>query len=258
MEGTLPAFARPEPRLAPRDGPLTRLNQALASPVAAFVGALGFAPGQLSIQSLTVTVVGLLRMADGQWSHMALGAGIVYLGLLLDRADAVLGQRRGRVAPWTNFLGLTIDRLVEVALLAGLGVLAMQGVRNSPIPPLVTLPPGWLLVLGTGAAGLLMAVKAIAAASDLHILRVHLLTTRRLPGPSAIPRTRPALAMVEPLAGRDETIALWCVGVALGQLSLTLAVLAVLQALLLVERIVLFKLRLNDPEVDASRVLTQG
>jgi hypothetical protein len=101
----------------------------------------------------------------------------------------------------------------------------------------------------------MMGVKALGAYSDLHILRQHLLSSRRLPGPSAIPRSRPALAVVEPLAGRDETIALWCLGVVLGQLDLLLLGLVTVQSLLLVERLVLFRLRLKDPEVDASRVL---
>lgn len=255
MEGTLPAFARAPARTERRESPLVRFNTALAYPLASFFRVLGFAPGQLSLQSLTVTIVGLVQMADGAWTRMVMGAGIVYFALLLDRADRIITRRHGKAAPWTVFLGLTVDRLIEVALMVGLGILTIRGLHDSPIPQVAVLTDNWVLVLGTATAGLMMGVKAIGAYSDLHLLRLHLVSTRRLPGPSAIPRTRPVFAIIEPLAGRDETILIWCVGVMLGQLDLTLIVLCTLQVLLVVERLVLFRLRLKDPEVDASRVL---
>lgn len=255
MEGTLPAFVQSKRRIERRDSPLTRFNTALAHPIAAFFRVLGFAPGQLSVQSLTVTIVGLVQMADGTWTHMATGAATIYFALLLDRADALIAQRHGKTGPWTVFLGLAVDRLVDLSLIVGLGILTVRGVQDAPIPAWAALSTGWVLVLGTATAGLLMCVKALGAYSDLHLLRHHLLTTRRLPGPSAIPRTREARAIIEPLFGRDETILVWCAGVILGQLELTLIVLATAQLLLLVERIVLFRLRLRDPEMDAIRVM---
>lgn len=249
----MPAFAQPKAREQPRDSPVRRFNTALAHPIAAFFRALGFAPGQLSVQSLTVTIVGLSLMADGVWLHMVQGAGIAYLGLLLDRADDLVA-RNARPSAWTLFLGQAVDRLVEISLIVGLGIVTVRGVSGGP-PQLAVLSPSWVLVLATATAGLLMVVRALDAYSDLHLLRHHLLTTRRLPGPSAIPRKPPVHAIIEPLAGRDETILLWCAGVLLGQVEITLIVMAATQALLLVERVVIFRLRLRDPEMDASRVL---
>jgi phosphatidylglycerophosphate synthase len=254
MEGMRPTPSAAEATQR-QPSPLTRLNAILARPLASFFLLLGIAPGQLSLQSFTVTAIGLVRMADGAWVHLATGAAIVYLGLLLDRADAIVAQRKGRPPAWGVFLGTAVDRMVEVALAATLGLLAVRGVTGLPLPVPDLLGHSWTLVLACGLAGLMMAVRALGAHSEVMLLRIHLLSTRRLPGPSAIPRSRPAQAVVERLAGRDETIALWCLGVALGQLELTILLLLALQAALLVERLVLFRLRLRDPEPEASRVL---
>ncbi|MEA3144282.1 MAG: hypothetical protein QOG31_1606 [Thermoplasmata archaeon] len=239
----------------PLPSPLAAINRALARPIAFLFGVLGFAPGQLSIQSFTLTVAALATMADGQWPHLLTGAGIVYLGLLFDRADLLIAEKKGRPAPWTQFLGLAVDRLIEVAIVVALGVLTVRGVKGSPIPHLAPLSDGWILVVCAATAGLWMARRALENHAETLLLRTHLLTMRRLPGPSAIPRHRVAQPVIARLAGRDESILLWCIGVAFAQLDLTLLVLCVLQILCVLEALVLFNLRLRDPEVEASRIL---
>lgn len=255
MEGAhrgLSAAKRPAER---RPSPLVRLNRQLARPIAGAGMVMGIAPGQLSIQSLTFTIAGLARMADGQWKHLVVGSLLVYLALLLDNADTLIGQRKGRPGTWTLFLGLTVDRLVEVAIIVGLGVISVRSKDVWPIPAWEPFSASWILVLSTAAIGLMMASRSLQYAADSMLMREHLLKARRLPGPSAIPRYPPVYSVIERLAGRDETILLWCVGVALGQLELTLLVMVAFQALLLVERVILFNRRLRDPEVEASRIL---
>ncbi|HUR61387.1 MAG TPA: hypothetical protein VM286_03365 [Candidatus Thermoplasmatota archaeon] len=242
-------------RHAALPSPLTLLNRALAAPIAFLFGILGFAPGQLSIQSFTLTAAALFTMADGTWPHLMAGAAMVYLGLLFDRADLLIAEKRGRPSPWTQFLGVTVDRLIEVALVVALGVLTVRGVTGSPIPPLALLTDGWTLVVCAATAGLWMARKALETHAETLLLRTHLLTMRRLPGPSAIPRHRVAQPVIGRLAGRDESVLAWCLGVALSQLDVTLLLLGSLQLLALIEGVVLFNLRLRDPEVEASRIL---
>jgi hypothetical protein len=240
---------------APLPSPLAAVNRALARPIAFLFGILGFAPGQLSIQSFTLTVAALATMADGQWPHLLTGAAIVYIGLLFDRADLLIAEKKGRPAPWTQFLGIAVDRLIEVAIVVALGVLTVRGVRGSPIPHLLPLSDGWILVACAATAGLWMARRALESHAETMLLRTHLLQSRRLPGPSAIPRHRVAQPVIARLAGRDESILLWCVGVAFAQLDLTLLLLCSLQVLCVLETLVLFNLRLRDPEVEASRIL---
>lgn len=246
---------RAHERHTPLPSPLTQLNRALARPIAFLFGVLGFAPGQLSLQSFTLTVAGIVTMADGEWPHLVAGAGFVYLGLLFDRADLLIAERKGRPSPWTQFLGITVDRLIEVALVVALGVLTVRGVTGSPIPSYAPLTTGWTLVVCAATAGLWMARRSLETHAETMLLRTHLLASRRLPGPSAIPRHRVAQPVIARLAGRDESILLWCLGVAFAQLDLTLIVLGVLQLLCMVEALVLFNLRLRDPEVEASRIL---
>jgi hypothetical protein len=235
--------------------PLTLLNRLLARPIAFVFLLLGFAPGQLSIQSFTLTFLALATMADGQWPHLLAGSGLVYLGLLFDRADLLIAERKGRPAPWTTFLGHTVDRLIEVALVVALGVLTVRGVSGAPVPSWAPLSDGWILVVCAATAGLWMARSALESHAETLLLRLHLLSTRRLPGPSAIPRHRVAQAVIGRIGGRDETLLAWCIGVALGQLEITLILIAAVQFAALAEGLVLFNLRLRDPEVEASRIL---
>ncbi len=235
--------------------PLARLNRALAQPLASLFSALGVAPGQLSLQSLTLTAVGLLRMADATWGHVALGAAIVYLGLLFDRADLILMERKGRPTPFIAFVGLAIDRLVEVALLVALGVLTVLGVAGTPWRSLEILPHVWTLVACATAVGFLLATKAIEAMGETILLRTHLLVTRRLPGPTSLASRPPARSFLAPVTGRDETILLACLAATVGQIDLGLLLIACLQALAFFEQIVLFGKRLRDPEAEASRLL---
>ncbi len=235
--------------------PLARANRMLAQPIAALFLLLGVAPGQLSLQSLTLTLVGLLRMADGTWSHVVLGAGLVYLGLLADRADLLIMERKGRPSAWTAFLGLAVDRLVEVAVLVGLGVLTVLGVQGSPLPHLELLPPVWTLVVCAAAIGFLLATKALEATGETLLLRAHLLTTRRLPGTATLSTRQPARSALAIVAGRDETILLSCLSALTAQVDVGLLVILALQFLSFVEQLVLFRLRLRDAESEAGRIL---
>jgi hypothetical protein len=251
---------RPTPSVAQvgahrrRASPLVRFNRVLARPIAGLFGVLGFAPGQLSLQSLTITLAGLAAAANGASAQLAIGAGLVYLGVLADRADTIMAEKKGRPSAWTQFLGEGVDRLVEVALLAGL-VLLWERHAQGPLPAWTPMSEAWFLTLAAGLSGLFLVVRFLHASAETLLLRTHLLSARRLPGPQAIPRHRPVNPFIEAVAGRDEAILVWCVGVALGQLQAVLIALLALQVILFLEQLVLFRLHLRDPEVEASRIL---
>lgn len=243
--------ARPRTRIGT---PLSSFHRALATPIAGLFAVLGFAPGQLSIQSLTFTILGLVTAVDGQFGHMLAGGAMVYLGLLVDRADLVLTERRGSPGAWTMFLGLVTDRLVEISLMVGLGILAVRGIEH-PILPWMVLPEGWAPILAVAAGAAWLGRRAIEQAAETMLLRTHLLETRRLPGPNSVQRNAPARAYFGQLLGRDELVVICALGIALGQAGLAILVLLAAQVLLFLEALVLFHLRLRDPEGEASRVL---
>lgn len=234
----------------PARSPLWHLNAALAQPIAWLFGLLGVAPGQLSLQSLTLTIVGLLRAADGEWAHLAQGAGIVYLGVLVDRADDLLAER-GTLSAWGRFLGLLVDRLVECALVVAMGWLAL---RSDATPwPLAT--PHFLIVVATLLAVLLLA-QLVSVYGDLLVLRIHLARTRRLPGPAApAGDAAPALAR---LFDRDFLMLAWALGIVTQQVQVAAFVMLGAQLLVLAETVPLFWSRRRDPEPHAARVLARG
>lgn len=252
----------PARRRAPRPerSLLWEAHTALARPVARLFGLLGIAPGQLSLQSLTVTLVGLLRLATGDWAHVVQGAVIVYAGFLLDRADWVLAQEKGRPAAWATFLGLLVDRIVDALLVVALAILLAVGVHGRPhgLPPaFAPLPQAGAFVLAAGALASLLLVRLVGAYADVLYLRTHLLVIRRLPGPSAIARRPQGVERLNRLFDRDLLVLAWFVGTALGQVQLLLWLLLSVHLLALAEMVVLFWHRRKDPEPQASRILGQ-
>lgn len=58
---------------------------------------------------------------SGSWLYLA-GGGLVVLSGLLDGLDGVLARLGGRSSRWGDFLDHFLDRVVEIAILAGLAV----------------------------------------------------------------------------------------------------------------------------------------
>jgi hypothetical protein len=247
-----PVDLRPRPP-RPQHSPLWHLNAFLARPIAVVFAMLGVAPGLLSLQSLTLTTVGLLRAAGGDWPHVVQGALIVYLGLLIDRADDVLAERTGKaVTAWARFLGLMSDRLIEVALVVALGWFALRDASPWPLPTTT-----FLIVVATLLASMLLA-RLAATYGDLLVLRMHLASARRLPGPSAIPRLEQAGPWLSRILDRDFFVLAWVVGVIIGQLEVATLVLLGAQSLVFIEALMLFWSRRKDPEPHAAHVLARG
>ena len=246
-----PVDLRPRPQRTPHS-PLWHLNATLARPLAALFGLLGVAPGQLSLQSVTLTAVGLLRAAGGDWAHLVQGALIVYGAMLVDRADDILAEK-GSVTAWGRYLGLMADRLIEVALVASLAWLTV----TSDVAAWPLSPPTFVIVAVCVIAAMLLA-RLAATYGDLLVLRMHLANARRLPGPSAIPRHEQAAPLLSRLLDRDFFIAAWTVGVITRQVQVTAFILLGAQVLVLLEGFVLFWSRRKDPEPHAAHVLARG
>lgn len=249
----------PGRRAAPRSerSLLWEANAVLARPIAALFGLLGFTAGQLSIQSLTVTAVGLLRLASGEWPHVVQGALVVYSGLLLDRADHLLAERKGPPPAWGTFLGLVVDRVVEVGLVVGLAALLARGVDGAPtvLGAWTPMATSWALVLAVATLAAMLLWRMAAAYADVLFLRTHLLATRRLPGPSIVERRPQGVARVNRWFDRDLLILVWLAGLVLVQLQLTLVLLLAAHLAALLETAGLFWMRRRDPEPQASRIL---
>ncbi len=248
----------PQRRKAPRSerSLLWEANTALARPVALLFGTLGFSAGQLSLQSLTVTLVGLLRLASADWDHVVQGSLIVYGGLLLDRADHLLAEAKGRPPSWGLFLGLVVDRLVEVGLLVGLAVLLANGLTDVPSGlrhAWTPLSVRWSLVLAMATLAAMLTWRLATAYADVLYLRTHLLVVRRLPGPSIL--RAHGVERLNRLFDRDLLILVWLVGLVLAQLQLTLVLVFAAHLAALVETLALFWQRRRDPEPQASRIL---
>lgn len=252
VEGIRPTLSAAQATPASAMGFGEALHRQLARPLAAFYGALGLPP---TLQSLVMTLTGMASLAGGHWILWIQGVGFVYLGFLLHRADRLLWERKGRPPTWNVYLASTMHRMMDGALYVGLALTALLPLRGLPWPSWQPLPPAVFLVLCAGALALLMVTRAAEGLGTTMILRAHLLATRRVPGPMALPRFAPARPFMGRFLGRDETILFWCTGLLLGQAQLVAMILLAANVLHFVETLTLFRLRLRDPEVEASRIL---
>ena len=240
--------------------PLSTFNSWTARPFSYALWKLGFTPNQVSLLSLLVSVVGLLRAADGVWSHMVQGALLVHLGLVLDHADGQVARRSGKGSTFGMFLDMVIDRAVEIGLVLTLALAQWMGVRAVPdlLPaPWEPLGTPWFLVACIATVGAMMLWRFLGAYTDILYLRSFLLAQKRLPQPDLRPASLAKRPLVPWVFNRDWVLAIWAVGLVLGQVQGTLLLLLALHLLSCLEKVVVFTVRHRQPEADASRILAK-
>jgi choline kinase/phosphatidylglycerophosphate synthase len=177
----------------PADGPVSRwLNRPVSTRVSMLLTPLRLSPDLLS---LVVAVLGLLTAALLAGGQQVAGAVLAQATSVLDGVDGELARLQLRAGPRGAMLDGALDRIVDAAIAAGLGVWSL----NQGLKPWTAVV---LTAAATAASLLSMATKDRAAALGL---------------PSAPER---ALGFV--LGGRDGRLLLVAVLAALGQPALAL------------------------------------
>jgi CDP-L-myo-inositol myo-inositolphosphotransferase len=177
----------------PADGPVSRwLNRPLSTRVSMLLAPLRLSPDLLS---LAVAVLGLLTAALLAVGQQLAGAILAQATSVLDGVDGELARLQLRAGPRGAMLDGALDRFVDAAIAAGLGVWSL----NQGLKPWIAVV---LTAAATAASLLSMATKDRAAALGL---------------PSAPERTLGFL-----LGGRDGRLLLIAILAALGQPALAL------------------------------------
>lgn len=238
--------------------PLGTFNSWCARPLSALLASMRFTPNAVSGLSFLASAAGVWAVMTGAWRWMVLGAALVHLGLLLDHADGQVARRRGLGSTWGMYVDMVIDRLVEVGLIIAMAGAVVQGVRGVPdAVPAVWQPvsAGSFLVLLVATLGVMMTWRFVGAYNDILFLRSHLMATGRMPAEDAQVHgvaKRPLMPLV---FSRDWVLAFWVVGVVLAQLQALALLLLATHCLVLLEKIIVFRVRHPDPEGDARRIL---
>ena len=119
-------------------------------PIGRGLAALGVTPAAMTFLGLAVVVTGAVVIAN---DRLALGAGILLGGSLLDGLDGAVARASGQVSARGAFLDAAFDRLGEIAGFAGLAV-AMVGEARILL----------LIILSLGGAILVPYMRARAEA----------------------------------------------------------------------------------------------
>ena len=119
-------------------------------PIGRGLAALGVTPAAMTFLGLAVVVTGSVVIAN---DRLALGAGILLAGSLLDGLDGAVARASGQVSARGAFLDAAFDRLGEIAGFAGLAV-AMVGEARVLL----------LIILSLGGAILVPYMRARAEA----------------------------------------------------------------------------------------------
>lgn len=119
-------------------------------PIGKGLAALGMTPAVMTFLGLAVVVTGAVVIAN---NRLALGAGILLAGSLLDGLDGAVARASDQVSARGAFLDAAFDRLGEIAGFAGLAV-AMVGEARILL----------LIILSLGGAILVPYMRARAEA----------------------------------------------------------------------------------------------
>lgn len=197
------------------DGPVARfLNRPVSTRVSMIVAPLRPSPDVVSFLALLLGVAAAVLLGLGRG---ILGGILVHLTSVIDGVDGEIARLHLRARPAGALLDGVLDRLADAAILAGLGVWALEGSSD-----------GVTLVLTVGAtAG---AMLQMASKDRIAALRL----------PSA-PERRLGLL----LGGRDGRLLIVAVGAVAGQPLLTLGAMAVTSFLSLLLRILFVRFALR-------------
>jgi 1L-myo-inositol 1-phosphate cytidylyltransferase / CDP-L-myo-inositol myo-inositolphosphotransferase len=195
----------------PTDGPVSRwVNRPLSTRVSTALAPLRPAPDLVSLAALGLGLAGAALLAAGRG---LLGALLVHAASVTDGVDGEVARLQLRGRPQGALLDGVLDRVADAAILAGLGLWALDG-HDARVVLALT-------VAATAGALLSMATKDRAAALGL---------------PSA-----PERALGWLLGGRDGRLLLVAVGALLAAPIAALAVLTATSALSLSLRVVFLR-----------------
>lgn len=196
------------------DGPVSRfLNRPISTRVSMAIAPLRLHPDVLSLVALVLGLVAAGLLATGR----GVAGGIaVHVASVLDGVDGEAARLQVRAGPKGALLDGVLDRLADAAILAGLGIWALEG----SVDPAVVVG---LTVAATAGAMLSMATKDRITALGL------------LPGPER--------RIGYLLGGRDGRLLLVALGGILGSPIGALIALVATSALSLAVRLVSFRSR---------------
>lgn len=243
--------------------PLTVANAAVARPLSWALARMGLSPNQVTLLSLFVSFGGLVLVAEGSWLLGALGAVLVYVGLILDHADGQVARRTGKGSLFGMYLDSTLDRVIEAGMFVALIV---AGVRrhaawDDEVPwALLALDDNQTILVAAAAFVAVTMSKYVVTYSNVLFLRTHLLSGAPLPpteAPYSIIEPKRPWRKKLPGYNRDTFLAFWCFGVAVGQVGPMLLLLTLLHVRLtfLVSRT--FLADHKDPKRHVQRVVNR-
>jgi len=190
----------------PSDGPVSRLlNRPISTRLSVALAAIRPSPDLVSVVALLLGIVAAGALAAG--GGIA-GGVLVHVASIVDGVDGELARLQLRERPLGAFLDGIADRLADAAIVAGLGVWALDRADG----PLVV----WLTVAALTGSLLSMASKDRITALGLH---------RRL-----------ERGVGHALGGRDGRLLLVTIGAIAGQPLLTLTAVALVSAVSLALR----------------------
>ena len=223
--------------------PLTVANAAMARPFSWALASAGLSPNMVTLLSLFASLGGLVLVAEGTLALGAIGAALVYLGLILDHADGQVARRTGRGSMFGMFLDSTLDRVIEAGMFLALVVAGVRGRAHwddEAFWSLFRLSDVQTILLASYALFAVTMSKYVVTYSNVLFLRTHMLSGAPTPAPPPTynivpPKGRLAkLRRYVPGYNRDVLLAVWCLGVATGQVAPMLALLALVHTRLAV------------------------
>jgi CDP-L-myo-inositol myo-inositolphosphotransferase len=148
------------------DGPVSRyLNRPISTRISMRLAHLPIHPDAVSVVAAAVGVVaaGALWVGAG-----ILGAILVHLSSLLDGVDGEIARLQVRPSPWGALFDGVLDRLADAAIVAGLGVWALDVSRSDHLVLALAIAAGTGSILSMATKDRIAALR-LAPAPERYI-----------------------------------------------------------------------------------------
>lgn len=147
----------------------SNLNTWLALPWTRLFVAAGLSPNQVTFLSAFVSLGGsiLIAFEPDFWRGAALGTLLLMIGIWWDHSDGQVARITGKGSPAGALLDTVLDRWMEFAWVAALGI----GVLRGHGPTLIDWPPWMVLAAAALAVHGTLYVRWSNIQKDLYLLR---------------------------------------------------------------------------------------
>ncbi len=147
----------------PTDSLVIRWSRALLLPLLTWVVKTRISPNQITLIGFLTGLLAILCLWQANYTLTVVGASLFVFAYLVDLLDGMVARLKFQETRWGGWMDYHLDNLVHLGIFAAI-VKAVYTQKPKPVVLLV----GGFLIAGMVVSGLLIAIKKIRPAENVH------------------------------------------------------------------------------------------